>query len=187
MLVSDCMGAQQQENKQWGCWSRTSVLILWEGLPAILSACLITCRAQRATQWAAETRCSFGSSRWPFTYHSSSLPAAQLQPDLPLLPPSTVPPSASHTVDSTNNRLLSMHTHTHEAQKHQRKRADCCRRIDSRDKAAFACMGCVSSGLIHLYFHAFVTKAESMLTKRQRCHVALKLWWLRVHSRTAAC
>lgn len=31
MLVSDCKDAQQQENKQWSCWSRTSVLILRVG------------------------------------------------------------------------------------------------------------------------------------------------------------
>lgn len=91
------------------------------GMPATLNACLITYRSQRATQWAAEARCGFGSSRRPFTYHSSSLPAAQLQPDLPLLPLSTVPPSASHTVDSTNNRLLSMHTHTRYKNTQQRR------------------------------------------------------------------
>lgn len=62
------------------------------------------------TRTHTHTHCCFGSSLYPFTYHSSlpaaAAPKSKIKPDLPLLPPSSFPPSASHTVDSTNKPFV---------------------------------------------------------------------------------
>lgn len=68
------------------------------------------------------------------------------EPDLPLLPPSLIPLSASHTVDSTNNHLLSKQRTDIKNAKQRRWTAQyvvCCV-YQLRDKATLTWMECVS-------------------------------------------
>lgn len=130
------------------------------GVSAVLDACLITRRAQRATQWAAETRCNSGSSRWPFAYHSClsprrrsnlTCPSVLHPPFRPRLPTQwTVPTSA-----------CCQSTHAATRHKNTKQRGWTFASAPTGDKAAFTCMGCVSVALVHLDFHAFVSWGPS--------------------------
>lgn len=136
------------------------------GVSTVLDACLITCRAQRATQWAAGDTLQFWQQPVAFHLPFLPLPAAQIQPDLPLLPPSNVPPSASHTVDSTNNRLLSKHTHAHAAQKHENREGGLLASAPTQEiRQPFACMGMCVDRTRSPIFSCFCEEARADVDK----------------------
>lgn len=112
-----------------------------------------------------ETRCSFGSSRWPFTYHSSLSPRRRSNLTCPsFLHPPFRPRLPTQWTVPTTACCQSTHTHTRHKNTKQREQTFS-RRADSRDKAALRLHGMCVSRTRSPIFSCFCEEARADVDK----------------------